>query len=238
MTGPPELPLSDDLSGQGNDIVPGSLPLTNRRRERYCRLRVLGVSALSAARDAGFTAGLSSPAAERDRTAGLRGIVSKLERHQAIRARIAYLAGNTDEVLQAKRRRIEERLNSILDGSIRDYTRITDGGGLVLDASPIGEMPRDEQRELLAVVKSVSPSKFGTRVEMYSPLDAASQLRALNGLDAPKQVELGGIKGGEPIRSEIDLSRLSREQLLALREIVASAASADAGGDRSGTDAA
>jgi hypothetical protein len=31
---------------------------------------------------------------------------------------------------------------------------------------------------------------------MFSPLDAASQLRALNGLDAPKRMEVGGPNGG------------------------------------------
>lgn len=176
--------------------VPGSVPLTNRRREQYCRLRVLGVSPIAAARDSGFTAGLSSPTAETDKNAGLRGVISKLERNAKIKDRIRYLAGNSDDVLRQKRAALEAPLWNIFRASIKDYTRITDSGGLVLDASPIGELPEDEQRELLAVVKSVSQTQYGPRVEMFSPLDAASQLRALNGLDAPKRMEMSGPDGG------------------------------------------
>lgn len=184
---------------------PGSVPLRNRRHEQYCRLRVLGISPIAAVRDSGFTAGLASPTAETDKNAGLRGVISKLERNKAIRARIQYLAGNTDDVLRQKRAALEAPLWNIFKGSIKDYTRITESGSLILDASPIAELPEDEQRELLAVVKSVSPTKYGHRVEMFSPLEAASQLRALNGLDAPKQVELGGMNGG-PIQITISAS--------------------------------
>ena len=175
---------------------PGSVPLRNRRHEQYCRLRVLGISPIAAVRDSGFTAGLASPTAETDKNAGLRGVISKLERNKAIRARIQYLAGNTDDVLRQKRAALEAPLWNIFKGSIKDYTRITESGSLILDASPIAELPEDEQRELLAVVKSVSPTKYGPRVEMFSPLEAASQLRALNGLDAPKRMEVGGPNGG------------------------------------------
>ena len=175
---------------------PGAVPLRNRRHEQYCRLRVLGISPIAAARDSGFTAGLTSPTAETDKNAGLRGVISKLERNKAIRARIQYLAGNTDDVLRQKRAALEAPLWNIFKGSIKDYTRITESGSLILDASPIAELPEDEQRELLAVVKSVSPTKYGPRVEMFSPLEAASQLRALNGLDAPKRMEVGGPNGG------------------------------------------
>lgn len=175
---------------------PGAVPLRNRRHEQYCRLRVLGISPIAAARDSGFTAGLTSPTAETDKNAGLRGVISKLERNKAIRARIQYLAGNTDDVLRQKRAALEAPLWNIFKGSIKDYTRITESGSLILDASPIAELPEDEQRELLAVVKSVSPTKYGPRVEMFSPLEAASQLRALNGLDAPKRMELTGADGG------------------------------------------
>ena len=175
---------------------PGSVPLRNRRHEQYCRLRVLGISPIAAVRDSGFTAGLTSATAETDKNAGLRGVISKLERNKAIRARIQYLAGNADDVLRAKRAALEAPLWNIFKGSIKDYTKITESGSLILDASPIAELPEDEQRELLAVVKSVSPTKYGPRVEMFSPLEAASQLRALNGLDAPKRMELTGADGG------------------------------------------
>ena len=174
----------------------GAVPLRNRRHEQYCRLRVLGISPIAAARDSGFTAGLSSPTAETDKNAGLRGVISKLERNKAVRARIQYLAGNTDDVLREKRAALEAPLWNIFKASIKDYTRITESGSLILDASPIAELPEEEQRELLAVIKSVSPTKYGPRVEMFSPLDAASQLRALNGLDAPKRMELTGADGG------------------------------------------
>lgn len=174
----------------------GAVPLKNRRHEQYCRLRVLGISPIAAARDSGFTAGLTSPTAETDKNAGLRGVISKLERNKSVRARIQYLAGNTDDVLREKRAALEAPLWNIFKASIKDYTKITESGSLILDASPIAELPEDEQRELLAVVKSVSPTKYGPRVEMFSPLDAASQLRALNGLDAPKRMELTGADGG------------------------------------------
>lgn len=191
---------------------PGAVPLRNRRHEQYCRLRVLGISPIAAARDSGFTAGLTSPTAETDKNAGLRGVISKLERNKAVRARIQYLAGNTDDVLREKRAALEAPLWNIFKASIKDYTKITESGSLILDASPIAELPEDEQRELLAVIKSVSPTKYGPRVEMFSPLDAASQLRALNGLDAPKRVEMSGPDGG-PIETE----DVSARELIASR---------------------
>lgn len=181
----PPLPLG---LADNQGIRPGSSPLRNAKRERYARARVLGLSPIAAAAEAGYAP-------------GQRGQASKLEGSAKVRDRIRYLANESDEVLRSKRARIEARMWQIMDASITDYTRITAGGGLVLDASPIAELPEDEQRELMGVVKKVAQTKYGPSIELHDPLVAAAQLRALNGLDAPKRVEMSGPEGG-PIETQ------------------------------------
>lgn len=240
MESPPplELPLGD----QPHSLTPGSLPLRNARRERYCRLRVLGVSPIAAAREAGFTAGLETKTAEHDKTAGLRGVASKLEKGNskgavAVRERIAFLAGNDDEVLRAKRRRIEERLNDILDAPIKDVmvgvpALLDDEGGVLLparialDVDRVAQLPQDERAILFSTIKAVTVTPGGAvKLEPYSALDAAAQLRALNGLDAPKRVEMSG-PGGGPVETShsLDLSRLTDDQLAAFADLYRAAA--------------
>lgn len=187
---------------------PGSVPLRNRRHEQYCRLRVLGISPIAAVRDSGFTAGLASPTAETDKNAGLRGVISKLERNKAIRARIQYLAGNTDDVLREKRRKIEECLWNILDAPIKRVMTaqpaITDDDGntvraatVELDVEKVAALDADEQTSLYGTIKTVTFLSGGSvKLEPYPVTEAASQLRALNGLDAPKRMELTGADGG------------------------------------------
>lgn len=187
---------------------PGSVPLRNRRHEQYCRLRVLGISPIAAVRDSGFTAGLTSPTAETDKHAGLRGVISKLERNKAIRARIQYLAGNTDDVLREKRRKIEECLWNIADAPIKrvmtarhavldDEGEVERPAAVVLDTDKIAALDDAEQEALFGTIKAVTLLSGGAvKLEPYSVTEAASQLRALNGLDAPKRMELTGADGG------------------------------------------
>jgi len=202
---PAELPIGD----RPHSITPGSVPLRDPRRERYAHARVLQLKPVDAARRAGFADGTGTKTAEADATAGLRGIARKLERNRDVLARIQYLRGNDDQKLQRKHALAEEVIVRVMTASMADYTRLTEGGGIVLDTKRIAELPECEQREILAVVKAVMPSQYGTKVELLSALDAVAQYRSLNGLDAPKQVELGGIKGGAPIDVQY-IQRLDR----------------------------
>jgi hypothetical protein len=169
---------------------------------------VLGISPIAAVRDSGFTAGLASPTAETDKNAGLRGVISKLERNKAIRARIQYLAGNTDDVLREKRRKIEECLWNILDAPIKRVMSaqpaVTDDDGntvtaaaVAIDVEKVTALDSEEQIALYGTIKTVTFLSGGSvKLEPYPVTEAASQLRALNGLDAPKRMEVGGPNGG------------------------------------------
>lgn len=185
------LPLGD----QPHSSLPGSVPLRDPRREAYAHARILQVKPVEAARRAGFSEGIGTKTSEADATAGLRAIASKLERNKDVLARIQYLRGNDDAKLARKHAFVESVLVPKMTANIADVTRLTEHGSIVLDTSKLAELTEDEQREVLANIKSITPTKYGMRVELWSPLDAVAQYRALNGLDAPKQVELGGMDG-------------------------------------------
>lgn len=218
-----------------HSIVPGSVPLTNRRREQYCRLRVLGISPVNAAREAGYTAG--SATAKKDKTAGLRGAANKAENNQKVQDRIRFLAGNTDAVLRQKRAKIEECLWNILDAPIKRVMRttaaITDDEGeekrpaaVGLDTDKIAALDEEQREALFGSLKAVTFMSGGAvKLEPHSVTEAASQLRALNGLDAPKRVEMSGPEGGP-----IETQDVSARELIASR-LARLAAPAAASGD-------
>lgn len=213
----PGLPLGD----LPHSTTPGAVPLRNARRERYAHARVLGHTPLAAAREAGFVA--AGPAD--DPTAGLRGAAGKLERSKAVQARIQYLRGNHDDVLRRKHALAESVLVRVMTASMADFTQLTAAGDIALDMSAVANLSPDERRERLAVVKAVVPTQYGTKIELHSALDATAQYRALNGLDAPKRVEMSG-PGGGPMETShsLDLSRLTDDQLAAFADLYRAAA--------------
>src|SRR6516164_5764717 len=91
---------------------PGSRALKNAKYERYCRLRALAQPRIGAYREVGW----------RSRTDNVAYInACRLERRQEIRDRIAYLIRQEEDLIEEKRRRIEEPLWGIHEANIQDF---------------------------------------------------------------------------------------------------------------------
>ncbi len=214
-SGGTELPNSrDTIAGIGTSIVPaleipGSRPLHNRRLERFCHLCAQMRPKADAYRQAGYKS-------ESDHAAA--GNASRLLRRIDVQDRIAYWTRQEEEILQAKRRRLEEFLWNIHEANIAQmwemqevpaYDRkgnpIIDGETgkpatkLVQRPKAIHEMPEDVQR----AVESISINEAGFVVpKPYSKLQANQELRKLLGI-------------GVTNREDGELSRLSDQELVA-----------------------
>jgi hypothetical protein len=81
--------------------------LANENHERYSRLRAILIPPRAAAKAIGL-----NPAS---------GIATKLERNEGVRARIAELVADEEEILREKRSEIEATLNSIARGDGTDF---------------------------------------------------------------------------------------------------------------------
>lgn len=153
--------------------------LRKPKHEKYAFERALCASPRVAAEAAGF----DKP--------HLTGVVTKLENHPRIQARIAELRALDEEMIREKRARIEARLNLIAFGDIlKDCATIDDKTKLpVIDWAAV----RDSDLSII-----ISKYKFDkdtgklTDFERERALDALAQLRQLNGLDAPKRMEVTG----------------------------------------------
>lgn len=175
---------SPDLPGL---IVPGSQPLGNARREAYANERALCSSRLLAYRNAGFKSCSDHDAA---------GNGAKLERNQEMRDRIAWLCRQPEDVVRAKRARIEQFKWDTLNHRISDYyimverpildkkgDPVLDADGnrctrLVQDIKPFSQMT-DEQ---VAVIQSLKYTDSGRPIlEFYSKQWAATELTKMHG---------------------------------------------------------
>lgn len=81
--------------------------LANENHERYSRLRAILIPPRAAAKAIGL-----SPAS---------GVATKLERNEGVRARIAELVADEEEILREKRHEIEAALQSIARGDGKDF---------------------------------------------------------------------------------------------------------------------
>src|ERR1700684_661692 len=91
--------------------IPGSSPLRKPEHERFCRLRAVLRPKGDAYRQAGLKATTDHAAC---------GNASRLERRQDVADRIGYLSRQEDEILQAKRQRIEEFLWTVHESNVAD----------------------------------------------------------------------------------------------------------------------
>ena len=199
-------------SGIGTSIVPavfpGSTPLHNRRTERFCYLCSLMRPAADAYRQAGYKS-------ESDHAAA--GNAARLLRRQDVQDRIAYWTRQEEEMLQAKRRRLEELLWTIHESNVADMWEmvevekrdhkgnpvINEDGSVVMKwvqrPKPIHEMSEDVQR----AVETISINEAGFVIpKPYSKLQANQELRKLLGI-------------GSVQRDDGELSRLSDQELVA-----------------------
>lgn len=196
--------LTDAEMASGSTEKPptGSIPLNNFSHELYARERALGQPITHAAQRAGL---------------GKRtGAGSKIEAAEDVRARIAWLAREDDEIVREKRRRLEERQWLIHDCDIATFfedveeVENDDNGNPKLD--PDGNrIIRKRQRlkhfseipaELRMCIEGLTYTEKGRpNLKVYSKQDASRELRKLLGLDAPTKSELTGADGGPIIQT-------------------------------------
>ena len=211
-TEPPDSAFVEATAHQSVTLVPvnipGSKPLRDNKKERFCRLRAVLRPKADAYRQAGYSS-------ESDHAAA--GNASRLERRQDVSARIAFLSRQEDEILQIKRQRLEELLWTIHESNVADmwtmvevpaYDRqgkpILDGEGnpitkFVQRPKNLHDMPDDVQRAIEVV--TINESGFVVP-KPYSKLQANQELRKLLGI-------------GIPTRDDGELSRLSDAELVA-----------------------
>lgn len=176
----------------------GSRVLRNGKHERYAQARALGHGIVEAGRRAGWAPG--------------SGGGSKAEKRRDVQDRIDFLGGVPEAFIRSARADINRMLSLVASANMDDFVSLVpellpDGqpaGRMipVLDLTRIAALPESERRELMAAVKTIKYTDAGPTFELHGKLDAAAQLRKLNGLDAPERVELGGADGG-PVIHEV-----------------------------------
>lgn len=210
-----------------------SVPLADGRYERFAQLRVIGVPYRVAANEAGFQARGGKPI--------LAGNAARLDRHPEVTARKAYLAADEAEVIAATRLFVRDRLmrSATLD-VLKDFAVV---GVVEIDGKKVPRIVGIDWENLKQSDQSIAIRDFkfdretGVMVEFTrdDPLQAASQLRDMYGLKAPRKKELSGPNGG-PIQTE-DVTGYTDDELQQLEAIQRAAearrtvAHADTSGD-------
>lgn len=197
-------------------LDPAAQPLRNPRHERFARARSLLTPKIEAYRRAFDHVDGDLSASE---IHAMRGNASKLERNPKVADRIAYLARQDEDVLRAKRERLEEFLWLIHEANPADLWEMAEKEKTDADGEPVldnagnpvmtryqrlkfmAEMPEDLQR----TVQSIKYTESGRpQVERYSAMQANQELRKLLGIGAVSR-EMG----------DGELNRLSDAELIA-----------------------
>ena len=186
---------------------PGSRALKNAKYEKYCRLRALAQPRIGAYREVGWQS-------RTDNAAYINAC--RLERRPEIRDRIAYLIRQEEDLIEEKRRRIEETLWNIHDADIGDlfetYAVIeTDKDGRIQSDADGNIATQQKQRpkllsdlppEIRRNIEKITLDVKGRAVpQLYSKLAASQELRRMLNI---------GAKGHE----QTDVSRLSDAELI------------------------
>lgn len=157
-----------------------------------------------------FERSLGIPPAESCRRAGGKvenGQASKWEVSPRVQAWIKYYRslGHTEEMLAAKRERIESELQAVALSNMDDFvtlvpTGTTEGAAMVpvLDLTRINAMSEMERRATMAAVKTVKYTENGPTFELHGKLDALNQLRDMHGLKAPTKIAPTDPSGQNP----------------------------------------
>lgn len=196
--------------------IPGSRPLRNTNHERFCRLRAVLRPKADAYRQAGWNIANDIVASS---------AASRLERRQDVADRIAFLSRQDEEILRAKRARIEEFLWVVHESNTADLWEtvevertdkdgkpILDENGIPLKktiqrAKMLSELPPDVQR----IVETCEIDKQGRVVpKPYSKMTANQELRKLLniGVVSREDGEFGRMSDAELIA---ELSRQAKE---------------------------
>jgi Terminase small subunit len=187
---------------------PGSRALKNAKYEKYSRLRALSQPRIQAYREVGWRS-------RRDDVAYINAC--RLERRPEIQDRIAYLIRQEEDLIEEKRRRIEEALWAVHEADIGDFFETVE----VARSDKDGKAETDEAGKMLTVRKqrpkllSDLPPDLRKAIEhvqvdakgnvvpqLYSKLQANQELR--------KMLNIGGQKE----REQADVSKLSDAELI------------------------
>lgn len=148
-----------------------------------------------------FERSLGIPPAEACRRVGGKvenGHATKWERSTRVQAWIGYYRslGHTDEMLAAKRQRVEDELRLVAHANMADFVTLApvrEGAEQmmpVLDLSRIHAMPEGEQRAAMAAVKTIRYTENGPTFELHGKLEALAQLRDMHGFKAVQKTAL------------------------------------------------
>ena len=176
---------------------PGSRALKNAKYERYCGLRASAQPRIAAYREAGWETSHDDDAYSN---------ACRLERRSEIRDRIAYLSRQEEELIAAKRRRIEEQLWAIAEGNLKDFFEPheviqrdhtgqpthDENGALSTETRVRPKLLTDLPPDLAALVEEVRPDARGRLIpKLYSKHQANKELRAMLNIsnkEAPRDI--------------------------------------------------
>jgi hypothetical protein len=154
--------------------------LKNRKAEAYAFERALGTPPRAAARAVGYADGNGQP--------------TKLETKRAVVERIAELRkqGFTDDMLAAKRSRVDERLGQIAFGIARDFETVV----------------------------SIKVEEDGKKSKIFHPdlpdwgnrLNAINQLRDMHGFKGAQKIDIRELPDEERRLRLVELARKRNEQ--------------------------
>lgn len=156
-------------------IVPGSLPLRNARHEAYAKARALNMPPRAAAIEAGLKVETGAP--------------TKLENNAKIQLRMAWFARQDDEVLRAKRAKLEAFLWAVHESNYGDFWEVVEEDILDEDGEATGEKRRMQRLKMFSdmppeqqkMIESLKYTEKGRPVlALYSAMQANIELRKLN----------------------------------------------------------
>ncbi len=163
----------------------GSAPLRIASHERYARARAELHTAVEAARIAGY--------------ADKSGAITKVEKRRDVQARIAYLVGQPEETIRAKRRALEAWLWRVLR---YDPTIFWDGLRL--------KEWKDIDPEDRILVEGLEFTDKGIpKLKLASRMDAHVELRKMLGGDAPVKTAATDPSGMYPAQVIVEIVRFS-----------------------------
>ena len=181
--------------------IPGSKPLRASKWELYARYRAQALSRVDAWRKCGHDVAVDKHA---------HNHASDLERKPAVRDRIDYLTKQAEQIIAAKRARLEEQLWSIHEADIGQYFESYDAPGRDHEGRPTTEnMPRmrpkllsDLDPEIRKNIEDLVPDGRGRLIpKLYSKIQANKELRAMNNIGKQTDVK--------------DITQLSDAELIA-----------------------
>jgi hypothetical protein len=203
------------------------LPLKNPAKELYANERALGKSPREAARIVHAQFGRYAPET---------GAATKLEKDESVRKRLGHLRQLDDEMLAARRERIERRLTVAAELNLFDFSHIDPQ-----TKKPVIDWEKVKNSDYaVAISEFIFDADTGVlkNFKRDDGLAAVAQLRDLYGFKSASRHEHTG-KGGGPITT-VDLSNATDEQLATLESIFGplASASADDAADPGGTPTA